>query len=51
MQNTTLTEIEAFLNYKLLNAIEISSLSEVRCFSHYYHIELTFQDNTFKGSK
>ncbi|KFQ47313.1 hypothetical protein N333_00782, partial [Nestor notabilis] len=28
MQNTTLTEIEAFLNYKLLNAIEISNLSE-----------------------
>uniref|UniRef100_A0A8C6JZ87 Uncharacterized protein n=1 Tax=Melopsittacus undulatus TaxID=13146 RepID=A0A8C6JZ87_MELUD len=26
--NTTLTEIEAFLNYKLLNAIQISSLSE-----------------------
>ncbi|XP_010010376.1 PREDICTED: shugoshin-like 2 [Nestor notabilis] len=26
--NTTLTEIEAFLNYKLLNAIEISNLSE-----------------------
>ncbi|XP_030341472.1 shugoshin 2 isoform X2 [Strigops habroptila] len=26
--NTTLIEIEAFLNYKLLNAIEISSLSE-----------------------
>lgn len=39
-QNKTLMEVEAFLNNRLLAAIEVSTLSEVRfCYEYYYVID------------